>query len=414
MTLSESKLEEMLKECVPGGSLCDPQAVADNIREWFKTNIRAQADARPVAKWHRDSQGGIVITFIGDPYVVDGGELFTAPPAESAGVGLSDEEIFELWCSIPTLGGIDDDIVPFARELLSRTHAADGEAIKHETGGRMVSHITTPSGMTVRYECEDGVSHAIVEAAQQQAEPESVIKRQAQKIGELIADRDSWIEAHARLYRLYHDQSPKVGEEIHVNVEGGDVYTLPLQLSGMDKPRFVVHVPCSPQAEPGADERAAFDEAECRAKCDVCPGTAATGGDWPCAKKAAKRAAQSGQQVGDAEVQRVLNRLNSSDPDFDDCAAAAALIVRMATEMKGPDGYATWKDAAVAERRLRVASQSGQRAGTVRALLEAKKRALAFAHRESLTSGDFTKVAMYAFEQGMSAAAPTQQEGGKE
>ncbi|MDE2040759.1 MAG: hypothetical protein KGJ45_12190 [Elusimicrobia bacterium] len=95
-------------------------------------------------------------------------------------------------------------------------------------------------------------------AAQQQAEPESVIKRQAQKIGELIADRDSWIEAHARLYRLYHDQSPRAGEEIHVNVEGGDVYTLPLQRSGMDKPRFVVHVPCSPQAEPGADESALY------------------------------------------------------------------------------------------------------------------------------------------------------------
>lgn len=94
---------------------------------------------------------------------------------------------------------------------------------------------------------------APTEAAQQQAEPESVIKRQAQKIGELIADRDSWIEAHARLYRLYHDQSPRAGEEIHVNVEGGDVYTLPLQLSGMDKPRFVVHVPCSPQAEPVGD-----------------------------------------------------------------------------------------------------------------------------------------------------------------
>lgn len=98
-----------------------------------------------------------------------------------------------------------------------------------------------------------------IERRIQQAEPESVIKRQAQKIAELIADRDSWIEAHARLYRLYHDQSPRAGEEIHVNVEGGDVYTLPLQLSGMDKPRFVVHVPCPPQAEPGADERAAWD-----------------------------------------------------------------------------------------------------------------------------------------------------------
>lgn len=104
----------------------------------------------------------------------------------------------------------------------------------------------------IESECE---KIGVGKAAQQQAEPESVIKRQAQKIGELIADRDSWIEAHARLYRLYHDQSPRAGEEIHVNVEGGDVYTLPLQLSGMDKPRFVVHVPCSPQAEPGADER---------------------------------------------------------------------------------------------------------------------------------------------------------------
>ncbi|MFX3574167.1 hypothetical protein [Ralstonia mannitolilytica] len=143
-------------------------------------------------------------------------------------------------------------------------------------------------------------------AAQQQAEPESVIKRQAQKIGELIADRDSWIEAHARLYRLYHDQSPRAGEEIHVNVEGGDVYTLPLQLSGMDKPRFVVHVPCSPQAEPGADERAAFeawaskrrmdlrreannpDEYLLASTADACVGWLA-------------RAAQSGERAGVAE-----------------------------------------------------------------------------------------------------------------
>ena len=35
------------------------------------------------------------------------------------------------------------------------------------------------------------------------------------------------------------------GEEIHVNVEGDDVYTLPLQPSGMESPRFVVHVPAA-------------------------------------------------------------------------------------------------------------------------------------------------------------------------
>ncbi|MHA2944359.1 hypothetical protein ACW9FF_21535 [Ralstonia mannitolilytica] len=78
--------------------------------------------------------------------------------------------------------------------------------------------------MTVRYECEDGVSHAIVEATQQQADPTT-------------------------------------GEEIHVNVSGGDVYTLPLQASGMDKPRFVVHLPRQQQAEPVGDERIKRDAA---------------------------------------------------------------------------------------------------------------------------------------------------------
>lgn len=43
---------------------------------------------------------------------------------EASAPGLSDEEIFELWCSIPTLGGIDDDIVPFARALLTRVSAS--------------------------------------------------------------------------------------------------------------------------------------------------------------------------------------------------------------------------------------------------------------------------------------------------
>ncbi|WP_394475053.1 hypothetical protein [Ralstonia mannitolilytica] len=156
-----------------------------------------------------------------------------------------------------------------------------------------------------------------LQAAQQQAEPESVIKRQAQKIGELIADRDSWIEAHAHLYRLYHDQSPKAGEEIHVNVEGGDVYTLPLQLSGMDKPRFVVHVPCSPQAEPGADERAdaMYDMAFVRGmQMGWNFGENGAREDYDLALKARDgyvkvlretRAAQSGQRAGLAPLERI-------------------------------------------------------------------------------------------------------------
>ncbi len=42
---------------------------------------------------------------------------------------------------------------------------------------------------------------------------------------------------------------PQTGEEIHVNA-GDDVFTLPLQPSGMDSPRFVVHVPAAQPKEP--------------------------------------------------------------------------------------------------------------------------------------------------------------------
>lgn len=41
---------------------------------------------------------------------------------------------------------------------------------------------------------------------------------------------------------------PAVGEEIHVHIEGQDVLTLPLASSGIDDPRFVVHVPAQPAA----------------------------------------------------------------------------------------------------------------------------------------------------------------------
>ena len=54
--------------------------------------------------------------------------------------------------------------------------------------------------------------------------------------------------------------------------------------------------------------------------------------------------------TGNPEADRVLGRLNSSDPGFDDCAEAAALIYKLVSEIKGPGGFATWKDAAIAAR----------------------------------------------------------------
>lgn len=76
----------------------------------------------------------------------------------------------------------------------------------------------------------------------------------------------------------------------------------------------------------------------------------------------------AGQYVGDPRdilgdtgheaADQLIRRLTSSDPDFDDCTDAAALIRRLVLEeIKGPDGHRTWKDAAVAERALRAASQ---------------------------------------------------------
>lgn len=78
-----------------------------------------------------------------------------------------------------------------------------------------------------RIEHQDDGSYTVVidHWPQRQADKDRIIERQAQKIAELIADRDSWIEAHARLHRLYHESThPKIGEEIHVNVSGGEPF----------------------------------------------------------------------------------------------------------------------------------------------------------------------------------------------
>lgn len=60
--------------------------------------------------------------------------------------------------------------------------------------------------------------------------------------------------------------------------------------------------------------------------------------------------------TGHPEADRLIGRLTSADPDFDDCTDAAVLIRKLVAEHKGPDGYATWKDAAIAERMRRVAA----------------------------------------------------------
>lgn len=55
--------------------------------------------------------------------------------------------------------------------------------------------------------------------------------------------------------------------------------------------------------------------------------------------------------TGNIIIDRLIRRLMSSDPDFEDCLDAAVLIRR---EIQGPEGFDTWREAAVAERVKRV------------------------------------------------------------
>jgi hypothetical protein len=85
---------------------------------------------------------------------------------------------------------------------------------------------------------------------------------------------------------------------------------------------------------------------------------------WKAARAAsisANAPSESGADTGNAEADRIIGRLSSSDPDFDDCIDAVAFIRKLVAEHKGPDGFATWKDAAIAERMRRKTDSDGLR-----------------------------------------------------
>jgi hypothetical protein len=72
--------------------------------------------------------------------------------------------------------------------------------------------------------------------------------------------------------------------------------------------------------------------------------------------------AESKPDTGWDAADAIIGRLMSSDPDFEDCTAAATFIYRMVHEhAKGPDGYPTWKDAAIAERAKRLNGRIDER-----------------------------------------------------
>lgn len=42
--MTEKQLEQMISDCLPGGYNCDPQAVADSMREWHAKYAKQEKD----------------------------------------------------------------------------------------------------------------------------------------------------------------------------------------------------------------------------------------------------------------------------------------------------------------------------------------------------------------------------------
>lgn len=85
---------------------------------------------------------------------------------------------------------------------------------------------------------------------------------------------------------------PIAGEDIMINVEGDDVYTLPLQPSGMAMPRFVVHVPAAQPKRRPYNASGSLSEYGVFPECDAAqPETSGNAGDVPPEWKTAVQAA---------------------------------------------------------------------------------------------------------------------------
>ena len=233
-------------------------AVVDNIEKALMEKNRAQADAQP-AGW-RDEAAALHAAWASETMPAAGTELgkrtatFIADciaranthPAPEAAQALSELALDNL---------IDDCLKitegtrhPFGKDtstwadmrrvvdlILTRASAATAvePSIQHAPGD---------------WWDEAASLHAAWSSQTMPVAGTELGKRTADFIGDCIARAEAAQQA-----------APVADEEIHVNVSGGDVYTLPLQASGMDSPRFVAHVPASNEvAAQQKDEQEAF------------------------------------------------------------------------------------------------------------------------------------------------------------
>jgi hypothetical protein len=122
-------------------------------------------------------------------------------------------------------------------------------------------------------------------------------------------------------------------------------------------------MPAGPNAQPApedkGDGRDGLDCERCRGGgCEYCKNTGRA------------------TDTGNIEADRLIDRLMSSDPDFKDCIDAAVFIRKLVVEHSGPDGFPTWKDAAIAEKiKAKTARSEGRRQGLELAANEGDKYA---------------------------------------
>lgn len=119
-------IEALIHDCIPGGSVCDPQAVADNIRHWVAQQPAAQAAVRTL------EQKG---------YTYHGGELWKPPigkpprfiteDAAAQAAGLMDGDCGTLHIAIDLAESMGNAaLADGLRSLLSRA-APSGEAVAY-------------------------------------------------------------------------------------------------------------------------------------------------------------------------------------------------------------------------------------------------------------------------------------------
>lgn len=104
VSVSSIDIERMIAECVPGGSVCDPQTVADAIRRYCDAWPNVAPDGQPLAqadeKVHltTDEQGALKRALMRSAKVLPDGDS-VPPPVQPSGATLS-QGVGSQWISV--------------------------------------------------------------------------------------------------------------------------------------------------------------------------------------------------------------------------------------------------------------------------------------------------------------------------